>query len=163
MVAAGYDLRRSTLWRYKKLIETTGSPLSTDKESGAPRALSAEQHQLLIGFAVKKFAERKRCTTKDGFAFVKDHLGVSVHKSTVRNYFLEGGLKNKKVVFKAKSAMLTMGETVEMIQTFIMGERSVGNLGFNQLFCTVDFVYLSHRKTNLHSYSPGGLGVSYDG
>jgi transposase len=155
---AGYNIPRSTLYDYSKRITQGGTPLSDDKQSGRPSALSPEQLTLLIGWCVKKFVDQKRCTVKDGNWFLLSKLGLSVHDETVRNYFRKGGSKSKKVVFKASRASLSMEETVDMISNFIKEERLAGNLLYDRLFATLDFVYLSHRKTSLFSYAPEGMG-----
>ena len=153
---AGIDLPPRTYRRYKKRY-TEGTPaLQASNDAGRPRSLTLSQARLLVGFVLSKYVKDLQCTLEHGRVFLNDRMNIDVTDATVRNYYSSHGLTSHKMQKKASSATLTHQESLEAICTFIKGERASGRLGMSHLFATLDFTYLSHRKTVLKSYSPRG-------
>jgi len=93
--SAGFTVTASTLERWVRLTNTTGSAISQSKETGASPSLDREQRNVKSGMVLHEIGLGNMVTLGSFKEFVMKYLGISISCSTVSRYLKEDGFVSK--------------------------------------------------------------------
>jgi hypothetical protein len=71
-------------------------PLSNDKSSGRPKALTDRQIMVFVGWVLHQNDEDEKAGIRECRRFIEDNFGMKIAQGTVHKYLMESGFSSRK-------------------------------------------------------------------
>jgi len=150
---AGYDANERTLRRWRANVRERGEALPGGGGRGRPRALTAEQEVLFVGYVFRRNVNNKIVQLSTCVAFLKKAFGITVVESTVHEYLTENGFSSQKMKTKAAGYSLSADALADMAFAWLKKEWRLLKKGE---VWSIDVTLTGHRLDTYRSYSPFG-------
>jgi transposase len=92
---AGYEVSERSFRRHRACVDEGHAPLSAEKSSGRPKALTEQQIMIFVGWVLHRNAENKRVSLRESLRFIKDQFGIDLGQSTVQEYLTQNGFSSR--------------------------------------------------------------------
>ena len=93
---AGYEISERSFRRLRACMHEGVDPLSGDKSSGRPKALTDRHVLVFIGWALDCNERNEKVDLQGSVRFVKESFAVDVSEETLRRILLHSGLSSQK-------------------------------------------------------------------
>ena len=157
-----FPTKQSTLYRHVQRVDAGEAPLSAEKKSGRPGALTGEQWDIVCGAILS--AEEK-CSISWVKAFVLNSFGVDVSEATVSRHLKDCRMTLQMVGLRPMPKNMTRENYVAIYYEFLL---SLHNNGFFQgdpksIYC-IDSTTNSYRLERERTYNiRGGKQKKFSG
>jgi len=154
--SAGFSVDPSTLDRWVVRLDTTGSAISQNKQSGNEPSLHREQRDVTSGMVLHENAIGNIVSLSSFQDFAFKYFDIRLSYSTISRYLDEDGFACRLVKKKGKSFVVDIDALrAELWKwNFVQDHRSRG-LKRDKL-CSADCTFTSHRSDRRTSFSPRG-------
>jgi hypothetical protein len=153
---AGYFYSSSTLDRWVARLDTIGSAIMENKESGNLPSLDREARDVTSGWVLHENDNGQPVTLRTFYDFVLEFLGVDLSNATISKYLEEDGFACRLAKRKGKSFVID----IEALRNeywdwvWIQDFRARGIKPKN--YASIDFTFTGHRTDRPHSFAPVG-------
>jgi transposase len=93
---AGYEISEPTFRRQRARVHEGHDPLSNDKSSGRPKALTDRQIMVFVGWVLHQNDEDEKAGIRECRRFIEDNFGMKIAQGTVHKYLMESGFSSRK-------------------------------------------------------------------
>jgi transposase len=93
---AGYEISEPTFRRLRARVHEGHDPLSSDKRSGRPEALTDRQIMIFVGWVLNRNDAKLKAGVRECRRFIEDTFGFAVAQGTVHKYLMESGFSSRK-------------------------------------------------------------------
>jgi len=159
--AAGYDIPRTTLTRWRARYLADPTCFYQDFDTGRPSSLDEEAEQLMTGFVLHKGTLHEPVSYVDVNTFLLQELGITIHDTTTRLYCDSNGLSN--LVAKVRSAAQAHTSAHQQV---LLGLEFIEQLADSGLFdqrdtkiCCMDVTTTTRRNFTIRTLAPVGRCV----
>lgn len=150
---AGYRVAGATLRRWRHNVHESGEALPGGDARGRPRALTAEQERLLVGFVFWKNVNNEIVQLSTCITFLEESFGITMVESTVHDYLTSHGFSSRKMKKKTTGYVLSQDALADMAFSWLNKEWRLLQRGE---IWSIDITLTGHRLDTFRSYSPAG-------
>jgi len=153
----GYVIDARTFDRWLARLRGEGSAVSSSKGSGRPPSLTDEQLRRLVGFVLAENARNNEVHLADAVAFLKRSFDLDVVERTALTYLNANGFACHVTQTKSSGYQLSESTLAEIGCSWIRSMRKSKFFDVaDDMLCSVDFTFTSHRTDRRTTISPVG-------
>jgi transposase len=154
---AGYEISEPTFRRLRACVHEGLDPLSGAKSSGRPKALTAQQVLIFVGWVLNCNKENEKVDLEGSVRFVEEQFAICVNKETIRGLLLQNGFSSRKGRRRTAGYKFDLDGLIELYEKDL--ERFWG-LGIKEMapqhLACMDSSSLGWRLLTRKTYSPKG-------
>ncbi len=153
---AGYSVSRSQLDRWVARLDTIGSVIVDDKETGAPSLLDREKRDIASGWVLHENETGNKVSLASFYSFVLDHFGIDLSYATISNYLYEDGFASRVVQKKAKSFVVDLDSMCKELWNWVYIQDFRARVIKRDELTSIDYMFTGHRTDRTYSFAPKG-------
>jgi transposase len=154
---AGYDISEPTFRRLRARVHEGLPPLSADKSSGRPKALTDRQILVFIGWVLHQNDEDEIVGIRECRSFIEDTFGLEVAQGTVHKYLMQNGFSSHKVRRRTAGYKFDLEALIDLYEKDLERLWALGIKDMRpQDVACMDSSSLGWRLLTRKTYSPKG-------
>jgi transposase len=154
---AGYEISEPTFRRLRARVHEGESPLSTDKSSGRPKALTDQQIMIFVGWVLDQNKKNERVDLHRSGRFIEQQFGIVAGEETVRRYLTQNGFSSREGRRRTAGYKLNLGVLIDLYMEDVQRFWGLGIKDMSpQYVACIDSSVIGWRLLTRKTYFPKG-------